>query len=348
MRRGFTLIELLVVIAIIAILVSLVIAGATALGIGSKKSQTGAIISALRKGLELAAAQSGSGFSPAEHPLAGSRAERFAFRGRRGRAADGSGGSWTALDAAGEALKGPAEWLIDSSSASRLLDPEDVYADARVPMLYGWQRHRLGVVGGDLSATTWYRMLPTKPRPGLATIPGPFTATELPDASNLHRPLGTGADVRRTLDVILGSSNVLAELASLKAVVSPPNDNAAERILAPSPGAFAGADNGGRVWSPEPLGGEGKWKPGRVLDGPGKWKLYQLRGISVVDVWRRELLIWGTANGTFTIASAGRDGVFALDPGDVGLFNTTAENANVPQGSDKDGSRDNIIQGALE
>ena len=78
---GYTVLELLVVVTIIIALMALLI------GVfprtPEEKRRTELIISAVQNGITLAQAQSGSAFSPVEHPLAGSQAgagaERFAF-----------------------------------------------------------------------------------------------------------------------------------------------------------------------------------------------------------------------------------------------------------------------------
>lgn len=350
---GFTIVELLVVIVVIALLSAMIVAGASALGVSSKKRKTETILAALRQGIELAAAGKGSVLAPVEHPLAGSRPGRLVFAGLRDRAADGTGGAWVAtLDATGEALTGAPEWQVQAPHNRRVLMDDDRFADTDVPMLYGAERRVLRVLGAEMAASTWYRRLPTA-KPGEAALPQPYDGANPRYADELCLVRGRGAaiDNKRALDYLFGGGTVLSELAALKAVYAPPDDDAPKRISPPTP--VAGMDGDGRVWSPDgrdPSDGLARWEPGRMRDGlidagpdsgSPDWKRYRLRGLGFYDAWNREILVSQTAAGGVRLLSAGPDGVLCWAPGGNLTIDTPAD-ANAPAGDDKDGARDNV------
>ncbi|MBA3683776.1 MAG: prepilin-type N-terminal cleavage/methylation domain-containing protein [Planctomycetes bacterium] len=352
---GFTLIELLVVIAIMATLSALVLVGATQLGIGSKKRKTETILAILRQGIELGAASKGSTVSSVEHPLAGSRPGRLLFAGQRGRAADGSGGSWVAaLDASGEGLVGAPEWFVQGSDRNRVLMPDDTFADTRVPMLFGARRELLGIIGAEMGAVTRYRRL-SPPKPPELLLPAPYDGTNArySDALCLVKPAGVALDNKRALDYLFGGSSVISELSGLKAVYTPPDDDATKRLYPPT--TIASTDNGGRVWSPDggdPADGKSFWEAGRIQEGlmnsgpdagQPDWKLYKLRGLGIYDAWNREILFSYSSSGAVRLLSAGYDGVLRWNPGQNRVLDTAA-NATAAGGDDKDGERDNIRQ----
>jgi prepilin-type N-terminal cleavage/methylation domain-containing protein len=169
-HAAFTLLELLVVISIIAVLASMTLVVSKKLMTG-KKQQTETIIADVRKAIEMAAATSGGTIASAEHPLAGSRAPRFAFVTSSG-ATLGTG----AISVGGVSVsgfKGPPRTFLDSSLTKRdiascasggavspyLLDGDDVYANSKVPGLFGVRRRYLGVMGSLQVAVTDYLRL---------------------------------------------------------------------------------------------------------------------------------------------------------------------------------------------
>jgi prepilin-type N-terminal cleavage/methylation domain-containing protein len=299
-RRAFSMIELLVVIAIIGILAAMILTGAKALGIGSKKARTQTILAAVRKGLELTIANKGGSISPVEHPLAGSRGDigggRFAFK----RSTTNGGGS---VATSGDALAGVS--LADLGGSSNvLLLPDDIYNDKRSYLLYGMPRERLGILGAMQKRCTKYLLLP-RPQPvpppaPHATVPmtnGAFTATNYPqyaipsaaqDADNgAPGPTGPGMGFgkpganKQALDYVFGSSNVQSELSSLKALymadpntahnLDPVHINDADNAFkyAVNPAAVPGdSESLALVYTDDKT--EDAWKPGCVaMTGSG-------------------------------------------------------------------------------
>ncbi len=331
--RAFTLIELLMVVVIISILAGIVLGTVNVLKRSTAKSKTNVILAEIRQGIELTVANKGGAPAPSEHPLAGSKAPRSPFVGLRGRILqpDGSvvGGAMTVVNPAGQALKGVDEWSV-TSNGDRVMMPDDLFADPAVPILFGMRREYLYVIGADQSAVTDYFRLP-KPAPPATTIPPPYDNSNPLYTEKLSHVIsaGTPQDNQQAIDYLFGNSNVSTELARLKALFSPPDD--------------AALIHAGLLWSPEPSGGESRWKPGRILDG-GAYKLYRLRGLGLYDAWGHEILSSYSRGGALRLMSAGPDGVFRWDPGPDGILQTTAD-AVVPAGDDLDGSRDNIVHG---
>jgi len=371
-RHAFTIVELLVVVSIIALLAGMLMVAANILGIGSKKSKTATILASVRKGIELTIASRGGSVSPAEHPLAGSRAGRAEFWGLRGRrqAADGTvgGGSLVrGLDRAGDALTGAEEWLL-TSDQGRVLMPDDVFADRDTPILYGLRRELIGIVGDGLEAVTRHRRIP-RPRPPALLSDGPYDANRYPDNRHLEAATGVPAGNKKAIDYLFGSSSVQSELAGLGALFSPPDDDA-KSLLRP-PARLTGNnlegvpfDNSGRVWSKEgvePADGRARWEPGRIRDGTmssgpdsGKpdWKTYRLRGLAVYDAWQREILYTVGRDGGIRLMSAGNDGCFRWHPGLDAVLDTdvltSAGAESIAAGDDQDGSVDNVRQDVRE
>ncbi len=243
--RGFTLIELLMVISIMVIMAAFILAGAKALGIGSKKAKTQTIIAAIRKGIELTNANKGGSVSPTEHPLAGSVEPRFKFV----RTPQSSPRTTPPQpSSSGLALAGVESGNLENSQ-SLLLLPSDVYADPVSPMLFGFKRENIGVLGAQQRRVTKYLLLP-KPGPDPAfaaadsspawkavkvrssepTAP-PFPTPPIydltcfpnnqvppPDIYAKDPEFGTPRANKQAIDYLFGSSSVQGELAGLGAL----------------------------------------------------------------------------------------------------------------------------------
>ena len=348
MRAAFTLVELLVVIAIMAILVGLIVASASALGVGSKRNRSATILETVRQAMEVTSAQSGSVSTAVEHPLAGSFAAAGKPRFRFARAATphtvlasevsgllGSTGEKIALAGIALAELDPVESAA-LAARSRLMLPDDLYADEDVPLLYGLARERIGVLGAKLAEVTRFRRLP-KPVPG-KFIANPDDPVAYPNAVRLVNSDVQPEGNKRTLDYVFGATNATAELAKLGALYAPPNDDTVNQH------AY------GRVWCEQlrSASGESVFKPGRLNDpqrvssGSPSWKRYRLRGLAIYDAWGVEILCSISSSGAVRLMSAGKDGVFRWDPGQDGTFATDAW-ATGPAGNDKDGSLDNVV-----
>ncbi len=343
MRRAFTLIELLVVIAIIVVLAGLVLAVVPMLRERARGAQTSSGLAAVMQALSLAEASRGGLPGPAEHPLAGSRADRLLFRGRRG--ASQAALAWTDLARSGEALAGPEPWqLADDASRARLLRPDDRFADPDLPLLYGLERGAIGVLGTQMQAATRYRRLPTPAGGALAGQPYTASGTPpYPDADWLFAPAGGAEDAKRALDYLFGAGSAMSELGKLGTLRAPASDDAAERALPPA--TITGLDNAGRVVRVAGSTTE-RWeddrRPGATVRVAGAWTNYQLRGPAFYDAWRREILYTVSSDGRVRLSSAGRDGVFRWHPGIDSVLQTPAE-GDAAAGDDRDGARDNLV-----
>jgi len=346
LRRGLTLIELVIVIAVIVILAGFLIAGAAALGIGSDKQRTATIIETVRSALEQTRIQQGSTPSPAEHPLAGSHgapgAPRFVFQRAGGGLLDSPDATETL------ALRGVELANLTAADQPRLLLDDDLYADGRVPALYGLRREFIGVLGhaaaGDgTDGVVRYRDLPAQrdvsPTPVIAD---PDDTVSFPDEKHLNPPPGSaGGSSKRILDSVLGHSGAKAELTKLGALKEPGGGGTLVAY--------------GRVWSPveDVADGETEWEPRHLRDpedpdfvggphsGDPRWIPYRIDGLAIHDVWGTELLFSYSDRGKFRLLSAGPDGCFRFHPGEDDAFQTAA-NASEPSGDDRDARRDNI------
>jgi prepilin-type N-terminal cleavage/methylation domain-containing protein len=348
--RGFTLIELLVVIGVIATLAALLLGAVAALGIGSKKRKTESILAILRQGIEVSTANTGSLVSAVEHPLAGSRPTRSAFVGVRGRLPPNGGGGapLATLDATSEALVGINEWHIDpgyASDRSRVLMPDDLFADDTVPLLFGVRRDRLTILGADMQTITRYRRIqPKHGEVGTGTnfVPGPYANTNprFSDPIALVAPAGVPIDSKRALDYAFGSTTIMTELSSLKALFVTPDG---------LPVAPASMIRSNRLWSAEgTIDGRPSWTPGRLVEGSmsappmgPNWKLYRIPGAAIYDAWGREILFSQSSTGGIRLMSGGNDGAICWDPGANKTIDTPI-GATTPGGDDRDGSHDNI------
>ncbi|MBA3683849.1 MAG: type II secretion system protein [Planctomycetes bacterium] len=340
--RAFTMIELLVVISIMATIAALVLVGANALGVGSKRNKTATILETVRQALEVTAAQTGSISNPSEHPLAGSFAAQGQPRLRFVRSAAPN----TALAATvNNPIGSPAERIALygvslaqlAAQQDRLLLPDDLYADPQVPLLFGMPRDHCAVLGTKLSNVTRFRRLP-QPAVGAPAIANPDDQTLFPNATRLVSSDVGPEGNKRTIDYVLGNTNASTELAKMGALYAPPDDDPAKLH------AY------GRVWSEVPLTttGQASWKPGflndpqRVPPNQPSWKRYRLRGLAIYDAWKVEILCSVSESGAVRLESAGKDGVFRWDPGQNFVLDTEPFAAS-PAIDDRDGARDNVV-----
>jgi len=312
---AFTLIELLVVITIIALLMGMLLAATSALRAYILRQRTMAVLQAVQLGLEQHRADRGGAFAPIEHPLAGSKEERFAFV----RAADGT----TAVAKTGIALTNASLAQLTGANQAQLLLADDVFSDPRSRLFYGMPRSRLSVLGTLLPEVTAYRRLSAEG--GL--IPSPTTSGYAVPAAGTNEGAATAATVTTTMRDALGG--VLSDLIKLGAVYEPPNDT---QLIMSS-----------RLWS---NGQPGTARiPGSIIDstGIGGWTTYRLRGLGIYDAWGREILYSTTAGGGFRLESAGLDGAFRWRPGSNGNLETGAASSQPDPGSDdRDARPDNI------
>lgn len=307
--NGFSLIELLVVVSIIGVLAGMLLVVSNMLRESAKRSRTSAIQQIIQQALSLQAAQHGGLPSPAEHPLAGSRAPRTSFV-----RADGA---HTAVNPSGMALLGAT--VADLTTGSdRLLLPNDLLADPDIPGLYGVARSRLGILGMDTIDETAYFRIKLGSPPVDPTVATNYLAVA---------PTETPAQRQALLQFWIPGSP-WSELVKLGAVNTPTDDVAAHLI------------GNGRVWSPEAAGA--KASPCRIKDS-GTWKSYRLRGAVIVDGWGREMLFSVIDGHSVNLESAGRDGFFRWNHGPDDVFQTDPWGARA--GDDTDASLDNVTLG---
>lgn len=332
-QRGFTMIELLVVVAIMTVLSGMILAAIGMFGFGSKRERTNTVLATLRTALEMERAERGGIAAPAEHPLAGSLAPRLAFV-----RADGS----TPLAASGIALRGVLPGQVAASQRGRVLAGNDLFADPRVPALYGLRRDRIGILGVPQGVVTVYRRLPNS----VTTADDPDDPVRFPAHRHLEMAAGVPADTSRALEHLFGSGTVRSELAALGALTEP-----ASRFAVTD---FADPEFDLRVATDVAFGAGGstRWEPGRLRDGTipsgpeaglPNWKPYRLPGLALYDAWGGEILFSLSANGGVRLLSAGRDGCFRWSPGQDGEFQTVSD-ADAPSGDDEDSTRDNLEQ----
>lgn len=305
-RRGFTLIEMLVVITLIALLAGLVIASIGPIRQAARKSTTQAILQGIHQAMQVRAAKFGGFIAPAEHPLAASKAPRRAF-------VRSSGG---AVAENGMALVGVLPAVLPAGDVDRLLLPDDHFADATVPLLYGMPRQELGIIGAGLAAVTQRRILPEPIGGGTITTP---------DAVGRLDDPGEGVDaVGKMVEVVLGATRT--ELGKLGAIYETPDDT---NLIAD-----------GRVWSPQAAG-----LTLRLVNKPTiAGTVYRLRGTGIYDAWGCEVLFAVVGKDQVLLQSAGKDGAFRWHPGADGAFQTPAAASN-PGGDDRDASADNVVVG---
>lgn len=319
--RAFTLIEMLVVIAIMAVLAAMTVAATSSFHGKTKMTRTRTAIAILQQALAIRQVEGRAIFSPVEHPLAGSKVPRDAFR----RLADG-----TAVATAGVAFTGLARLdAVPPLFQSRVLLGTDIYADPDVPAFLGMERRHIGILGAPLTAVTDIRRLVD---PGSGEV--------ITDPDHAGKRLLTESTVSAHAQVIgnILEPSIAQELSGIGCLGEPES-------------TYTTSVRGGRLLS------DGKryptWKPGCIRDG-SDWITYRLPGQSVRDGWGRDLLIGtGGSGGRLRIESAGVDGVFVWNPGpngvidaDIATIATTVYAATwgtiASSGDDGPGNRDNI------
>lgn len=308
MRRfAFTLIEMLVVISIIALLAGLLLAGVGPLKNMAKRNTTSAICQGVQQALHVRAAAFGGMIEPAEHPLAASAAPRDPFA---------RAGTGTAVAPNGEALRGVPLTLLNVSDQSQLLLDDDCFSDISSPHMYGMPRHSMTILGAGLFTVTGYRLL----RQGTVIITTPHTDLAGRVVPDPLLPPTTGAASTSLISTALGKAGSEGELAKLKALWTPPDDDAANLF------------HQNRLYRvPSTI-------DGTVTQGGVR---YRLRGTAIYDAWGNEILYSIGEKDALIITSAGRDGHFRFHPGGDGIFQTAAQ-ADAVTGDDKDASTDNI------
>ncbi len=309
MRRfAFTLIEMLVVISIIALLAGLLLAGVGPLKNMAKRNTTSAICQGVQQALHVRAAALGGMIEPSEHPLAASAAPRDAFV---------RAGTGTVVAVNGEALGGVPLTRLNVGDQSRLLLDDDRSSDPTSPHMYGLSRREMTILGAGLTAVTGYRLLPQ----GTGTLASPTSnfGRVVPQPAIPPVIIG-GAASTSLISTALGKAGSEGELAKLKALWTPPDDDVAN------------------LFHQNRLYRVGSTIDGTVTQGGVR---YRLRGTAIYDAWGNEILYSLGAKDALIITSAGRDGHFRFHPGGDGAFQTAAE-ADAVAGDDKDAATDNI------
>lgn len=279
-RRAFTLIELLVVMSIMAVIAGLMLVGARAIRGDARKRATEGILAACHQALELHSAEKGGYPGATRHP-----------------------GWWLPLNH--EPIPGVAK--LGNPMLSE--QPVAVYADARLPLIYGSPSDRATLLGSDLAAVTG-RDRDSQPEEG-----------------------------ERYLSFVLGFGNAIAELHrqdALRTRCIPFGNPDKPNLLR---GGFdpTGAWEPWLLWTPEsPTGGTDRWKPGRIatghVDQPAlnattldRWLEYQLPGTAIYDAWGREIFYYfDKKRNAFGFLSAGADGCLVWEPGDDFTYATAA------------------------
>ncbi|MDA3961165.1 MAG: prepilin-type N-terminal cleavage/methylation domain-containing protein [Planctomycetota bacterium] len=333
MRSAFTLIELLVVISIMALLAGAILAAGKVLMRTRVVTQTSAILAGVALGLETSAADRGSAPTPAPHPLAGTRAPRAPFV-RDGSTAGYASG--TAVASAGMAYRASDPAAVPSAGRSTVLLPGDRYLGASspsscpLPLLFGAERQLLGIIGTGTGIDQW-RRLPQAVRPyssNGSTLLTPLDGPRYPASEFLIDAGGTSADriaaSKQAIEAMLPSEQ-LSEIAALGALKTSSGAPLAGGLL------NATGDDGAR------------WEPGRYQEA-GRWQQYDLAGTALYDAWGNELFYRPSTDGRVVIViSAGPDGVLAVHPGNDGVYQSPGTGALA--GDDRDGSKDNLVEG---
>ncbi|MDA3961661.1 MAG: type II secretion system protein [Planctomycetota bacterium] len=360
MRRAFTLIEMLVVVSLMALLAGLMLAGVAMMRDRSKRSQTEAIIAQAMAGLALVRAQGGALPQPSEHPLAGSA--EVPSLGRplfvRGSASLMPGPATVLLTAGavvsttGTVFSGIQPHQATPPRTALLLG-SDRYsggsaADARassLPLLYGFERERIGVVGAVGLLGTPAADATTATTATLTTVTA-YRIVSAP-AGSLQRRLDAQQGYAYTPTLELTSATPARQQCLdyyRRAIAHDLGLGVAQKELGEL-GALHEADDEttGSLLAQGRVAADGNtsaaWKPGMVADG-GQWRGYRLRGLALYDAWGRELL-YSVDRDNPVVMSAGLDGVFAVHPGQDGRYQTDPHGSVA--GDDRDGRKDNVV-----
>jgi len=350
--KAFTLIELLVVLIIIAILAGISLGGISVIRATIIRAQNQHLMATIKVGLSEAEIE----FSPVVHPLAATAAHPDVFGNGTAvtRAMFYRGG--TPLATSGEALRvDDLSWL--DGSTERALMPDDVFAGYRsagdAPPFFGLERRMLTAVGVSAVWIDSYRALPGDESIYFEAgkLQTPYDATVYDDREFLQETyLAQGETLEgrsaTAMDRALGS--VMAELSKLQALresASPDKSSWLQETytittqIDPSYPSYTsdvtrdidvvGPEEGGydsmhRIWySTEAPATSDDWKPGFVYDADAsQWRRYQPRGVSLVDGYDGEILIWRARSGGIMVSSPGPDGAFLVEPGANGVIDT--------------------------
>jgi prepilin-type N-terminal cleavage/methylation domain-containing protein len=328
-RSGFTMAEMLVVLAIIAILAGFLVTGINLLRSQAEATRTRSILAMTVNALASGGAASSQTLAAVEHPLAASAAPRDDFVRSDG----------TPVSSTGVAIQTSDPAYVAAAEQSLIVSDDDRYVDPDAPAFYGLERWRMRVLGAATRWVTSYRRITGPGQPGRLIEPDlgvwvdeGFLRQAVDDPASLVWEQASDQAVK----VALGAS--LEELLTLGAI----------RQADPDRDPLIRHDRLRRFNAPGQLGGTGNWEPGTIFDqSSGQHLAYALRGMSLIDVWGREILIGRTPQGGLRVESAGRDGIFAWDPGPDGVHQT-APDASQPAGDDRDGAKDNIVLGGQE
>jgi prepilin-type N-terminal cleavage/methylation domain-containing protein len=357
-QKAFTLVELLVVIALIVALASFVLAVTRSVQQAALQQRTQVALSLLMSALQQARTD-GHVIPIMEHPLAGTAivaGARPLYRGDRG-------AGWIDLDSSAEALQPTTLAAIAPAFHPTCVMPDDRFSERDYPMFFGVSRKHMTLLGASVPMVTTYRVLPDPGREdnGVQRIlPQPYTAAKYPDAQYLVKPRmyrreNAGVNqvdldpattaiweerMSAALDRALGSE--LARLRSLgvvraqeKKIVGPPGSSGADEPLNMSAYPLQARMQRDPVVAPEP-----DYSPGRFRV-EGQWSPLWVRGLSTYDAWGFPILVSLGSGGAITVQSPGRDGCFMRDPGDDGVFTSSAD--GVLLGDDQDAQKDNMM-----
>ena len=169
------------------------------------------------------------------------------------------------------ALRGVSLNQIPSSYRDRLLLSDDIYADTRVPSLYGLERNRIGYLGANLTGIQAYYAVPL-PSGNMTSYDSLALENVLGDSTYLEQSTDTDTANAMLIDYVLGSTTAKTELSKLN---SRSQLNELDALyLGSGDGSYA---INGRVWNPRGEQSE-RWQPGHALDtSQGSWIRYRIK-----------------------------------------------------------------------